>query len=550
MFTNLKIKNFALIEALEASFTSGMTCITGETGAGKSILLGGLSLVLGKRADLSSLLDPSQKCIVEASFSIHQYGLAPLFELLDLDYDDETVLRREILPQGKSRAFVNDTPVTLSVLEQISLHLIDIHSQNDTSTLLENEYQFQVLDVLAKNKETLKDYQNTRIEYKGVQKEFLDLKRDSENAKASYELDDFLYQELLKLNLKDGLQEDLEGKHNALVHIDFLQSNLAEGIQLMENESIGLIDQLLKLRSLAYSLAQKSTQFSPLHERFSALFTEAEDLLGECKVQYENLEANPEELEKVQFQIDQLNGVFQKHKANSITDLLKIQAQLGVRLEKSLNMESELKALQVKEQKLEKLLIDLASKLTKTRKSAVATLENELSNIVSQMGMSEALFKIELKTSDTFLNNGKDQLNFLFKSNKGSDFKPLKKVASGGELSRIMLAVKSILSSYIKLPTLIFDEIDSGVSGKISDAIAEVMVTMGKKLQVINITHLPQVAAKGDYHFKVLKEEVNNKTVTRLSPLNQEARIEEIAMMLSGNKVTPTAIAHAKQLMN
>ena len=550
MLTNLKIKNFALIEALEASFTSGMTCITGETGAGKSILLGGLSLVLGKRADLSSLLDPSQKCIVEASFSIHQYGLAPLFELLDLDYDDETVLRREILPQGKSRAFVNDTPVTLSVLEQISLHLIDIHSQNDTSTLLENEYQFQVLDVLAKNKETLKDYQNTRIEYKGVQKEFLDLKRDSENAKASYELDDFLYQELLKLNLKDGLQEDLEGKHNALVHIDFLQSNLAEGIQLMENESIGLIDQLLKLRSLAYSLAQKSTQFNPLHERFSALFTEAEDLLGECKVQYENLEANPEELEKVQFQIDQLNGVFQKHKANSITDLLKIQAQLGVRLEKSLNMEYELKALQVKEQKLEKLLIDLASKLTKTRKSAVATLENELSNIVSQMGMSEALFKIELKTSDTFLNNGKDQLNFLFKSNKGSDFKPLKKVASGGELSRIMLAVKSILSSYIKLPTLIFDEIDTGVSGKISDAIAEVMVTMGKKLQVINITHLPQVAAKGDYHFKVLKEEVNNKTVTRLSPLNQEARIEEIAMMLSGNKVTPTAIAHAKQLMN
>jgi len=550
VLTNLKIKNFALIEALEASFTSGMTCITGETGAGKSILLGGLSLVLGKRADLSSLLDPSQKCIVEASFSIHQYGLAPLFELLDLDYDDETVLRREILPQGKSRAFVNDTPVTLSILEQISLHLIDIHSQNDTSTLLENEYQFQVLDVLAKNKETLKDYQNTRIEYKGVQKEFLDLKRDSENAKASYELDDFLYQELLKLNLKDGLQEDLEGKHNALVHIDFLQSNLAEGIQLMENESIGLIDQLLKLRSLAYSLAQKSTQFSPLHERFSALFTEAEDLLGECKVQYENLEANPEELEKVQFQIDQLNGVFQKHKANSITDLLKIQAQLGVRLEKSLNMESELKALQVKEQKLEKLLIDLASKLTKTRKSAVATLENELSNIVSQMGMSDAIFKIELKTSDTFLNNGKDQLNFLFKSNKGSDFKPLKKVASGGELSRIMLAVKSILSSYIKLPTLIFDEIDTGVSGKISDAIAEVMVTMGKKLQVINITHLPQVAAKGDYHFKVLKEEVNNKTVTRLSPLNQEARIEEIAMMLSGNKVTPTAIAHAKQLMN
>ncbi|HAS19670.1 MAG TPA: DNA repair protein RecN, partial [Flavobacteriaceae bacterium] len=275
MLTHLKIKNFALIEELEASFSSGMTCITGETGAGKSILLGGLSLVLGKRADLSSLFNPTQKCVVEASFNICSYALRPLFEDLDLDYEEETVVRREILPQGKSRAFVNDTPVTLAALEELSRYLIDIHSQNDTATLLESDYQFQVLDALAKNQKPLSDYQHTLSEYKAVKKSYQQLKLDSEKAKASASLDDFLYQELLKLNLKEGLQEDLESRHNALIHVDFLQSNLAESIQLMDSESLGLVDQLLRLRSLASGLAQKSGQFSTLYERFSALFVEA-----------------------------------------------------------------------------------------------------------------------------------------------------------------------------------------------------------------------------------------------------------------------------------
>ena len=550
MLTHLKIKNFALIEELEASFSSGMTCITGETGAGKSILLGGLSLVLGKRADLSSLFNPTQKCVVEASFNICSYALRPLFEDLDLDYEEETVVRREILPQGKSRAFVNDTPVTLAALEELSRYLIDIHSQNDTATLLESDYQFQVLDALAKNQKPLSDYQHTLSEYKAVKKSYQQLKLDSEKAKASASLDDFLYQELLKLNLKEGLQEDLESRHNALIHVDFLQSNLAESIQLMDSESLGLVDQLLRLRSLASGLAQKSGQFSTLYERFSALFVEAEDLLNECKIQYENLETNPEELEKVQSQIDQLNAVLQKHKAHSISDLLEIQNQLASRLEKTINMDTELNALEQKEQVLEKLLFKTALILTNARQKSSEILEKDLKTLVSRMGMADAEFKIEINTSNTFLNTGTDLINFLFKSNKGSDFRPLKKVASGGELSRIMLALKAILSSYIQLPTLIFDEIDTGVSGKISDAIADVMVAIGKKLQVINITHLPQVAAKADYHFKVLKKEVNGKTVTQLSPLDIGARIDEIAMMLSGNQVTPTAIAHAKQLMN
>ena len=550
MLKQLTIKNFALIEELEASFSSGMTCITGETGAGKSILLGGLSLVLGKRADLSSLLDPSKKCIVEASFQIQDYNLKSLFESLDVDYEDYTVLRREILPQGKSRAFINDSPVTLSILEQISLHLIDLHSQNDTVSLLQNEYQFQVLDALANNKETLSKYKRRREEYKSVSESYQQLKLDTENAKASYELDDFLYHELLKLNLKEGMEEDLEQKHSALSNVDYLQTTLAEGIRIMETEAVGLLDQLLKLRSLASGLAVKAGQFAPLEERFNAILVEAEDLLSECKIQFENLESNPEELEKLQAKLDELNSQMQKHKVNSTTDLITIQSQLEVRLNKSLNMDIELNRLLAKQSKLEKSMANLASQLTKSRKAAVQILEKELGNLVSRMGMNEAEFKIDLEPSDTFLSNGLDQLHFKFKSNKGGNFKPLKKIVSGGELSRIMLAIKAILSSYIKLPTLIFDEIDTGVSGKISDSIADLMVAMGQKLQVINITHLPQVAAKSHYHFKVLKQELDDKTLTSLLPLDKEARIEEIAMMLSGNQVSSTAIAHAKQLMN
>jgi DNA repair protein RecN (Recombination protein N) len=550
LLKQLTIKNFALIEELEASFSSGMTCITGETGAGKSILLGGLSLVLGKRADLSSLLDPSKKCVVEASFQIQEYNLEPLFDVLDVDYDDYTVLRREILPQGKSRAFINDTPVNLSILEQISLHLIDLHSQNDTVSLLQNEYQFQLLDALANNKETLSKYKRTRKEYKSISESYQQLKLDAENAKASYELDDFLYQELLKLNLKEGMQEDLEQKHSALSNVDYLQTTLAEGIRIMETEAVGLLDQLLKLRSLASGLADKTGQFTTMEQRFSNILAETEDLLSECKFQFENLESNPEELENLETKLDELNSQMQKHKVNSISDLITVQSQLEARLNRSLNMDEELNKLLTKQSQLEKSMASLAVQLTKARKGAVQILENELDDLVSRMGMNEAEFKIDLEPSTSFLSNGLDHLHFRFKSNRGSNFKPLKKIVSGGELSRIMLAVKAILSSYIKLPTLIFDEIDTGVSGKISDSIAELMVTMGQKLQVINITHLPQVAAKSHYHFKVFKQELDNKTLTNLVPLDKEARIEEIAIMLSGNQVSSTAIAHAKQLMN
>ena len=550
MLKQLTIKNFALIEELDATFSQGMTCITGETGAGKSILLGGLSLVLGKRADLSSLLDPEKKCIVEACFDIKDYHLRALFESLELDYEVYTVLRREILPQGKSRAFINDTPVTLNTLEEVSRHFIDLHSQNETVGLLAHQYQFEVLDALADNKTLLSDYQNTLSSYKTVVAQYQSLQKEAEEAKATHELDQFLFQELESLDLQEGLEEDIEQKLDSLTHVDFLQTTLAAAIQLFEDEIIGVIDQLLRLRSMGNELEKRSQAFSSLASRFQTLFIEAEDLLRSCKDSYDHLETDPEALALLQGKFDALNNQMLKHKVNTVTELITVRDQLENRLNQTLNSEEKLEHLKEEQLKYKKQLNELAAELHENRNKAIGILENELSAHVSKMGMPQAAFKIVLTSTPDFQANGKDLVDFQFKSNAGSRFQPLKKIASGGELSRIMLSVKAILSNYIQLPTLIFDEIDTGVSGKISDSLAAVMVGMSKQLQIINITHLPQVAAKSHYHFKVVKVQDNNKTVTKLVPLDQEARIEEIALMLSGHEVTPTAVAHAKQLMN
>ena len=550
LLRQLKIKNFALIDHLEANFSEGMTCITGETGAGKSILLGGLSLVLGKRADLSSLFDPTQKCIVEATFYIKPYGLTTLFEKRDLDYEEETVLRRELLPQGKSRAFINDTPVTLSVLEEVSLHLIDIHSQHDTRTLLEHEYQFQVLDALAGNQTILIDYQKALIAYKNLSKEYQHWREVQSESKEALELKQFLFDELQASMLHPGMEETLETQINALSHVEYLQTALATSIQLLETESLGIIDQLKELRRYSQGISDKSKQYEEIQERVQGITLETEDLLEEYKKQFDYLEADPHKLQELQAQMDHLNALLQKHKVQTAEELLNIQHKLSQTLEDTVNLDAKLAALAKKQQEQKFILEDLSQKLSQKRGQSVSILEAELKSLVTKMGMEDALFKIELNSSPEFLSNGRDLLKFQFRANKGSDFKLLKKVASGGELSRIMLAIKTVLSRYKKLPTLIFDEIDTGVSGKISDSVAEVMVTIASKLQVFAITHLPQVAAKGSHHFKVEKTVQNGKTITHLNSLKTEMRVEEIAKMLSGNQVTETAIAHARELMN
>ena len=550
MLRKIKIQNFALIEDLEISFENGMSSITGETGAGKSILLGGLSLVLGKRADLSSLLDITKKCIVEASFDIDSYNLETSFERLDLDYDKHTILRREILPQSKSRAFVNDTPVNLDVLQKISQKLLDIHSQNDTLTLLENDYQFEILDALGSCASLLKPYTDTLNAYKKVLKEYsnwVTLKNESQD---SLELKNFLFDELSSINLKEGMEDNLERKISSLSNIDYIQNSFSQSIELLGAESTGIIDRILSVRALIKGLSKIDPKYSLLNERVQVISIETDDLLNELKIQLDQLEANPQELEILQAQLDQVNTMLQKHKVTSVLDLINVKNKLENELQETLDIDSKLKILMIDKNNYKERLEKLAHSISINRKKAIKVLEIELRELVGKMGMPEATFNIQLNPAPEFLSNGKDHILFQFSANKGGKFNLLKKVASGGELSRIMLAIKYILSRYKKLPTLIFDEIDTGVSGKISDSIADIMRTLSYKLQVLTITHLPQVAAKGNHHFKVQKSMSNGKTVTSLKKLSNDERIEEIAMMLSGNEITPTAIAHAKQLMN
>ena len=550
MLRKIKIQNFALIEDLEISFENGMSSITGETGAGKSILLGGLSLVLGKRADLSSLLDITKKCIVEASFDIDSYNLETSFERLDLDYDKHTILRREILPQSKSRAFVNDTPVNLDVLQKISQKLLDIHSQNDTLTLLENDYQFEILDALGSCASLLKPYTDTLNAYKKVLKEYSHwaiLKNESQD---SLELKNFLFDELSSINLKEGMEDNLESKISSLSNIDYIQISFSQSIELLGAESTGIIDRILSVRALIKGLSKIDPKYSLLNERVQDISIETDDLLNELKIQLDQLEANPQELEILQAQLDQVNTMLQKHKVTSVLDLINVKNKLENELQETLDIDSKLKILMIDKNNYKERLEKFAHSISINRKKAIKVLEIELRELVGKMGMPEATFNIQLNPAPEFLSNGKDHILFQFSANKGGKFNLLKKVASGGELSRIMLAIKYILSRYKKLPTLIFDEIDTGVSGKISDSIADIMKTLSYKLQVLTITHLPQVAAKGNHHFKVQKSMSNGKTVTSLKKLSNDERIEEIAMMLSGNEITPTAIAHAKQLMN
>ena len=548
--TKLKIKNFVLIDNLEVDFNDGMTCITGETGAGKSILLGGLSLVLGKRADLSSLHDVSRKCVVEAIFQISFYNLKHVFDENDIDYQEETILRREILPKGKSRAFINDTPVNLNVLEEVSLKLIDIHSQNDTSSLLKNEYQFQVLDALANNQMILEEYKQNLLSFKEINKEFLSTKALKEKSIDDYEYKKYLYEELDATHLELGIEERLEDELSILSSVELIQNSMNKTIQSLEAESYGIIDQLKDLQRNNQEISNKSNQFEELFNRVKGSTIELEDISEEYKKIFNSLEVSPQKTEDLKRQIDNLNKLFFKHKVGSVEELLLIKEEINSFLENSINLDDKLNSIEQEIRKRKISLKEQCLKLSENRKKVISVLEKELKRLVSKMGMDQANFKIELSTSEDFLFNGSDILSFEFSANKGHDFKILKKVASGGELSRIMLAIKTLLSRFKKLPTIIFDEIDTGVSGKISDNIAEIMANLGSSMQVFTITHLPQVAAKGDHHFKVEKKTEGDKSLTKLSYLNTKQRIDEIAMMLSGNKITDTAIAHAKQLMN
>ena len=550
MLKELRIRNFALIDELEVYFSKGMTCITGETGAGKSILLGGLSLVLGKRADISSLKDLKKKCVVEAIFKINNYDLKTFFLDNNLDYFNETILRREIIPNGKSRAFINDTPVRLSLLDDLSSNLIDIHSQNEAQLINQESYQFLIIDSFAENKSNLSNYKSCLSEYKLASKELEDLKTRQIELNESYEFKKFVFDELVNANLIEGIEEDIKGKYDELSNIDYIKYNLTKIISLLENDQVGLINQLIEFRNLVGDLIEKSKKYTSIKERVEVVFYELNDILEELNRKNENLVTNPEELVIVENSLNQINNLLNKHKVKNVKELINLKEELRKEIEINNNIDESILLVKTRKKDLEKKLDILSKEISKGRKEAIPHIESELKKLTHRMGMKGASFKIKLISSEVFLANGKDSIFFYFKSNEGSDYRLLKKIASGGELSRIMLSIKNIISRYKKLPTIIFDEIDSGVSGKISDSIAEIMFELSSESQVFTITHLPQVASKGNKHYKVYKITDKLKTNTYIKELSKEERIKEISLMLSGNRISTTAKAHAKQLLN
>jgi len=550
LLTSLYIKNYALIDELNVAFNNGLTIITGETGAGKSILLGGLSLVLGKRADLSQVKNAEEKCIIEAVFDIANYDLKELFKVLDLDYDVQTIIRREILPSGKSRAFINDTPVTLESLVALSSYLIDIHSQHQTQQLTQDDYQFKVIDALAENKSNLETFSKGLVAYKSLQKDLEELKLSKAELIKEYDYNLFLSNELNEINLEKIDLEDLENQYEELNNVETIGEKLSSSKVILNTEDLGAIDQLKAVKQELSKIAGFGKLYESLKARIDSVGIELEDILVELDNLEENLSTDPQELEQIGSKLQIINNLFQKHSVSEIEELITIKNDLKSKIDNTEILDDTIRLKEEQILKLEEKLNQVALKIHNKRKKIIPVFVSKLEAILSDLGMPNAKFKVELETTRHFLKNGKDNLQFLFMANKGSSFNELKKSASGGELSRIMLAIKSILAEYIQLPSIMFDEIDTGVSGEISNKMGEIMKQMSSQMQVFTITHLPQIAAKGNSHFKVFKTDIEEVTHTQLKKLNEDERIVEIAQMLGGLNITDSAMAHAKQLLN
>jgi DNA repair protein RecN (Recombination protein N) len=550
LLSQLSINNYALINKLSIGFSSGLSIITGETGAGKSILLGALGLVLGNRADLSSLKDTSNKCIVEAKVALSNYNLEDFFKEVDLDYEEETIIRREILPSGKSRAFVNDTPVTLSVLNQLRTKLIDVHSQHQTMQLSDNLFQFSILDALAKNQARIASYKRGFVQLNKLKRELSQLEAKQLEANQQYDYNLHLFKELEEAKVKVDEQAVLEEKLEKLNNIEDIKENLSEALALTINEEIGIQNLLNTLENRLTKISSFSKEYQEISERVTSVKIELDDIVTELENANENVDFNPNEAEEVNDRLQLLYNLQKKHAVNSNQELIAVFENLS---EKVGVVESAGEIINKKKEEIDSVSVKLdkvAGLITNARTKSIPKLTKELQFLLTDLGMENARFSIKIKPTKNYFSNGKDELELLFSANKGGNFGELKKVASGGELSRIMLSVKKVLSENTQLPTIIFDEIDTGVSGEVSNKIAAIMQQMSDNMQVIAITHLPQIAAKGRSHYKVYKKEVNGVTTTNLKQLTTEERIVEIAEMLSGKDISDSALTHAKELLN
>ena len=549
MLTALSIKNYALIDDLKVDFPEGFIIITGETGSGKSIMLDALSLILGKRADMSALRNKEEKCIIEAEFSLQNYEFQPLFQELDIDYDPQTIIRREILPSGKSRAFVNDVPATLEVLSRLGQVLVDIHSQHQTLALSDTSFQFAIIDAMANNKSLLTEYVQLHQLLKKEHKKLEELIEFQKNAKKEYDYNLHQLKELKSATLEEGILEELEESYEEASNIEDIKENVSESLYLLNDENIGILNNLRELKRSFSSLTEYKQLYRDLYERIESAFLELEDLASEISDIDESIEADPDNLEQISKQLNKIYSLQKKHSVATVEELIAIQQELEEAVSKTESVDIDLNKQKKIVEEQHTATLKKANQLHKAREKVIPALDKKLTSFMHELGMPNGRFSIILTATDTFFANGNDELSFLFSANKGGDFGQLKKVASGGELSRIMLAVKAIMAEHTALPTIMFDEIDTGVSGEISQKMGDIMKQMSQNRQVFAITHLPQIAAKGAYHFKVFKEDSKGKTTTHLKLLTEEERIVELSEMLEGKNSGASARNHAIELL-
>jgi DNA repair protein RecN (Recombination protein N) len=550
MLAKLFVQNYALIRELDVELENGLTIITGETGAGKTILLGALSLILGTRADTSVLLDKNEKCVVEGIFKIEDYDLKEFFASNELDYDPVTILRREINPAGKSRAFINDTPVTVNLLKELGDKLIDIHSQHQTLMLNDNSFQLNVIDSFAGTLKLKNDYRIVYNNYRKLKKEYGEMKEKTERNKADLEYYQFQLDQLEEARLQHGEQEELEREQELLEHAEEIKMALENSSHLLSSDETSILAKLRDVKIFIDKIKSFLPDGDTIFSRTDSVYIELDDLAGEVEKLSSGIEADPQRLTQINERLDHLYLLIQKHRVRNLDELISKKEEIG-NLIKSIAVSDERLA------ELESLLnrevnsmVTIANEMSEKRKAVLQDVELRITDLLKQLGMPNGKFRISLSQTKEFTPSGTDDADFLFSANKQVKPENIARIASGGELSRVMLSLKSLLTKNTNLPTIIFDEIDAGVSGEVADKVGQILAAMGKYMQVVNITHLPQVASRGTKHFHVYKDEAGDSTITRVKLLSDDERILEVARLLSGSEITETAIKNARELLH
>ncbi|MDR4893776.1 MULTISPECIES: DNA repair protein RecN [unclassified Chryseobacterium] len=548
MLSRIYIKNFALIDTLEVSLKNGLQVITGETGAGKSIILGALRLILGERADVKSIAKAEEKSVVETEFSLNNQ-FKKFFIENDLDYELQTIIRREILPSGKSRAFINDVPVTLDILKELSSQLIDIHSQFETSNLFTSEYQFKIIDGLSENKKIIEDYQQEFSDFQTLKLLLKKLKTQLSESNKESDYKEFLLNELEELKLDDVDYEDVQNQLSIQENAGMISENIGQILSRFHQEEIGILCFFHEATNKLSKISEVSTSFSELDERLETSFVELKDIISELEHEAERVEINPENLVYLTDLNNKINALFLKHNVSDLHELIEIRNQLAGDQKGASDLESQIEETENNISQKEKTLQTLAAKLSKNRHKNVPVFIKKAEVLLKKLGLEKAKVDIELQDAEEFNPFGKENIQLLFQANSGFPLKPIQTAISGGERSRVMLAVKKIIAESDELPTLILDEIDTGVSGKVAEEIGNLMREMSEDMQLIVISHLAQVAAKGNDNYKVVKQDISGKTQSTIIPLSSEEKLNEIAQLLSGSKITEAALAQAKELI-